>query len=84
MQVDRHQWDADQTDMDPPLSHLELSGVGGGLIPASKRWESHATTKDRATDQGQSQQVRELWRSVYSRLTLPPPPLYTVIHYNTL
>lgn len=36
MQVDGYQRDADQTHMDPPLSHLELSG-GGGLIPASER-----------------------------------------------
>lgn len=34
VQVHRHQGDADQTDMDPPLSHLEPSD-GGGLIPAS-------------------------------------------------
>lgn len=36
VQVHRHQWDADQADMDPPLSHLEPSD-GGGLIPASVR-----------------------------------------------
>lgn len=35
MQVDGHQGDADQTDMDPPLSHLEPSDDGGLVIPAS-------------------------------------------------
>lgn len=32
VQIDGHQRDADQTHMDPPLSHVELSGEA--LIPA--------------------------------------------------
>lgn len=36
VQVDGYQRDADQTHMDPPLSHLELSG-GVSLIPAPER-----------------------------------------------
>lgn len=35
VQVDGHQGDADQTDMDPPLSHLEPSDDGGFVIPTS-------------------------------------------------
>lgn len=35
VQINSHQGDADQTDMDPPLSHLERSDGGGLVIPAS-------------------------------------------------
>lgn len=35
VQVNGHQGDADQTDMDPPLSHLERSDGSGLVIPAS-------------------------------------------------
>lgn len=35
MEVDRHQRDADQADMKPPLSHIELSGGVVSFLPAS-------------------------------------------------
>lgn len=34
MQVDRHQRDADQAHMKPPLSHVELSGGVVSFLPA--------------------------------------------------
>lgn len=44
VQVDGHQRDADQTHMNPPLSHLELSGGGVAFLPL--RDESHAAAQD--------------------------------------
>lgn len=36
VEVDRQQRDADQADMKPPLSHIELSGGVVSFLPASK------------------------------------------------
>lgn len=49
VQVNGHQGDADKTDMDPPLSHLERSDGGGLVIPASAghtacTWDGDTTT----------------------------------------
>lgn len=34
VEVDRQQWDADQANMEPPLSHIELSGGVVSFLPA--------------------------------------------------
>lgn len=34
VEVDRHKWDADQPNMKPPLSHIELSGGADSFLPA--------------------------------------------------
>lgn len=42
MQVDSQQRDADQCHMDPPLFHLELSGVGVSFLPVTDTMDGDA------------------------------------------
>lgn len=54
VQVDCHQWDADQTNMNPPLSHVELSGGGVSFLPV----RDGVMRVIKRPSRGQSQQAR--------------------------
>lgn len=70
MQVDRHQWDADQTNMNPPLSHLELSGGGVSFLPV----RDGVMRVIKRPSREQSQQARG-HRGLGAAMKITQPPL---------